>query len=78
MQRFPDHWDTLTRINYLQRKILLLSISYYMFDFSPVSDHAYDEMAHQLADLMQRRMTRDETALRNQLPGKATGVSCGV
>lgn len=54
MQRFPDHWDTLTRVNYLQRKILLLSISYYMFDFSPVSDHAYDEMAHQLADLMQK------------------------
>lgn len=51
-QQFPEHWDVLTCVNYLQRKIIILSISYYEFDFSPVSDQQYDILSHQLIELM--------------------------
>ena len=51
-QKFPDHWDLLTRINYLQRKIILCSIAYYEFDESPVSDYDYDQLSKDLAAMM--------------------------
>jgi hypothetical protein len=49
---FPKHWDELTCINYLQRKILLCSIAYYEYDASPLSDYDYDEFSHTLASMM--------------------------
>jgi hypothetical protein len=50
--KFPEHWDVLTCVNHLQRKIILCSICYYEFNFSPVSDFQYDEWSHQLVELM--------------------------
>lgn len=47
----PEKWDLKTRINYLQRKIILNSIAYYEFNRSPLSDRAYDEMCKELVSL---------------------------
>lgn len=51
MQQFPSDWDLLTKINFLQRKILLNSIAYYIYDSSFISDHYYDSCCYQLVDL---------------------------
>lgn len=51
---FPQDWDELTCINYLQRWVLVHSILYYEFDKNAVSDFVYDKNAHQLADMMQK------------------------
>ena len=51
---FPQDWDELTCINYLQRWVLVQSILYYEFDKNAVSDFVYDKNAHQLADMMQK------------------------
>lgn len=51
---FPKHWDELTCISHLQRKIILLSIAYYEFDCSPMSDYDYDNLAHELVDRMRK------------------------
>lgn len=48
---FPEEWDKKTRIEYLQRKIILNSIAYYMFDRSPLSDRSYDELSRQLVQM---------------------------
>lgn len=51
MQMFPDDWDLKTRIDFLQRKIILNSIAYYMFDTSFIPDQYYNDIAHQLAEM---------------------------
>ena len=51
MQKFPDDWDLKTRINHLQRKIILNSIVYYLFDESPLSDRTYDGLCRQLVEM---------------------------
>lgn len=48
---FPPHWDLKTRINYLQRKIILNCIAYYILNESPLPDKYYDSLSHQLVDL---------------------------
>lgn len=50
--KMPDDWDELTRINHLQRKIILLSIAYYDFDCSPIADSDYDWLSQELARRM--------------------------
>lgn len=52
MQKFPDDWDLKTRIEFLQRKIILNSIAYYIYDTSFISDTYFNSIAHQLADMM--------------------------
>lgn len=51
MQEFPSHWDLITKINYLQRKILLNSIAYYEYDASTIDDHFYDSICRRLVIL---------------------------
>lgn len=51
MQRFPSDWDLKTKIDFLQRKILLNSIAYYMFDTNFLDDPYYDSLSRQLVDL---------------------------
>lgn len=51
MQKFPRRWDTLTCVNYLQRKIILNAIAYYELDCSPLSDKEYDELSKQLVEM---------------------------
>lgn len=59
MQQFPEHWNLLTKINFLQRKILLNSIAYYEYDAYTVDDHFYDSICRQLVALQE--MYTDET-----------------
>lgn len=54
MQKFPEGWCDLTRINYLQRKIIVSSILYYDFNESPISDKEYDEISKQLVELQSK------------------------
>lgn len=51
MQEFPEHWDLKTKIEFLQRKIILCSIIYYMLSDNLISDKAYDEASRQLVGL---------------------------
>jgi NAD-dependent DNA ligase len=51
MQIFPEDWGLLTRINYLQRKIILNSILYYEYDMNSLDDHFYDDICKQLVKL---------------------------
>lgn len=46
------YWSTATKISHLQRRIILYSIMYYEHDESCVSDSFYDEISHQLVELM--------------------------
>jgi len=54
MQKFPEGWSDLTKINYLQRKIILLSICYYELNKSKVSDKEYDELSKQLVEMQSK------------------------
>lgn len=51
MQKFPDDWDLRTRIEFLQRKIILNSIAYYEYNTNFLSDKYYDSISRQLVDL---------------------------
>lgn len=53
MQEFPQHWNLLTKIDFLQRKILLNSIAYYEHDASTVDDYFYDAICRQLVVLQE-------------------------
>ena len=53
------YWSNTTKISYLQRRIIVWSIMYYENDESCVSDHEYDSVSHQLADL-QKKATKEE------------------
>lgn len=48
MQTFPDNWDLVTKMNHLQRKIILNSILYYEYNLNSISDHHYDDLCKQL------------------------------
>lgn len=50
--KFKDDWDTLTRINFLQRRIIVASIAYYEFDVSIITDYKYDAIVRQLKEIM--------------------------
>jgi hypothetical protein len=58
---FPKHWDEITRISYLQRKILLCSIAYYEYNASPMSDHEYDKFSQLLAKMMRECKNVEDT-----------------
>ena len=50
--RFPTTWDLLTRIDHLQRKIIVASIQYYEMDSPCISDAQYDDLVKQLKAYM--------------------------
>lgn len=50
MQKFNDNWALLSRINFLQRKIILNSILYYEYDMNSLPDNFYDDICRQLVD----------------------------
>ena len=50
MQTFPEDWDLITKIDHLQRKIILNSILYYEYNMSNISDFYYDNMCKQLVE----------------------------
>lgn len=44
---FSCYWDTVTKLNYLQRRIIVASIMYYEFNDSVIADTDYDELVRQ-------------------------------
>lgn len=52
-QAFPEYWNTLTKIEFLQRKIILNSVAYYVYDQSPLTDSFYDGICRQLVVLQE-------------------------
>lgn len=59
MQKFPKDWDIVTQISFLQRKIILCSISYYDMNESPISDKEYDELSKQLVALQKSEKAKN-------------------
>lgn len=53
------YWNDVTKANYLQRKILICSITYYKLNDSCISDFEYDEISKQLVRL-QKDMKKKE------------------
>lgn len=53
MQKFPSNWDLRTKIEFLQRKIILNSIAYYEFDTNYLDDRYYDSLCRQLVQLQE-------------------------
>lgn len=51
MQIFPRRWNIKTKIEYLQRKIILNSIAYYELNTNKLTDNQYDELSRQLVDM---------------------------
>lgn len=52
---FPSiYWSTKTKIEYLQRRIIVAAIQYYEYDQSILKDNEYDGLSHQLVDLIKQ------------------------
>lgn len=45
-------WDNKTRIEFIQRRIIVFSILYYQYDESVLTDGEFDAASHQLVKLM--------------------------
>lgn len=46
------YWNIKTRIEYIQRRIIVFSIMYYELSESPLDDKQYDSIAYQLVEYM--------------------------
>lgn len=46
------YWSTKTIMSYIQRRIIVYSIMYYELSESCITDKDYDELSHQLVELM--------------------------
>lgn len=53
------YWSNVTKISYLQRRIIVYSIMYYEYDKSCITDAEYDSISHQLVAL-QKKVTKEE------------------
>lgn len=52
-QKFPRRWNKKTRIDFLQRKIILNCIAYYELNTNKLSDKEYDELSRQLVRMQE-------------------------
>ena len=50
---FPDDWTLIDKINFVQRKILLNSVMYYVHDMTFISDAHYDDCCKKLVELQE-------------------------
>lgn len=64
MDNLPRKWDTVTRIDFLQRKIILNSIWYYELNTSKMTDREFDELCKQLVKL-QSEIPEPYTVIKN-------------
>lgn len=48
----PEEWDNVTKLSFLQRRVIVYSIQYYMMNATVISDQQYDACARQLETLM--------------------------
>lgn len=46
------YWNIKTRIEYIQRRIIVFSIMYYELNESIISDKQFDDISHQLVEYM--------------------------
>ena len=53
------YWSDVTKISYLQRRIIVYSIMYYENDESCISDGEYDSISRQLMDLKKKASKED-------------------
>lgn len=53
------YWSDITKISYLQRRIIVYSIMYYENNESCVSDKYYDDISHQLVELQRTANKKD-------------------
>ena len=49
--KFLQKFSEIDKINYLQRKIILNSVMYYVYNKSFVSDKYFDDISHQLVEM---------------------------
>ena len=49
--KFPQKFSEIDKINYLQRKIILNSVMYYVYNKSFVSDKYFGDISHQLVEM---------------------------
>lgn len=47
------YWDDVTKINYIQRRVIIHSLIYYVFNESVISDNEYDSISKQLVQMSQ-------------------------
>lgn len=52
LYNLPEEWDNATKLSFLQRRVIVYSIQYYMMDATVISDQQYDACARQLEALM--------------------------
>ena len=50
-QKFNPLWSKLQCVNFLQQKIIKLSIAYYEYEFSFVDDCTFDDLSFQLVEM---------------------------
>lgn len=55
----PEEWDNTTKLSFLQRRVIVYSIQYYMMNATVISDQQYDACARQLEALM-KECTQEE------------------
>ena len=72
MQTFPEDWDLITKIDHLQRKIILNSILYYEYNMSNISDFYYDNMCRQLGMSQGVDLIHGSSAFYPRLPAQQT------
>jgi len=48
---FPDSFSDKDKIEFLQRKVIINSICYYIFDKPIMTDNAYDKVSKELVDM---------------------------
>ena len=53
------YWSDITKVSYLQRRIIVYSIMYYENNESCVSDKYYDSISNQLVEL-QSKISKDD------------------
>lgn len=57
---YPSNtWDNITKLSFLQRRVIIYSILYYSMDQSILSDQEFDALGRQLVDLM-NNSTKEE------------------
>lgn len=54
MQQFKENWSVEDKASFLQRKIILASIMYYIHNESLMEDYEYDKECYQLVELQKQ------------------------
>lgn len=54
------YWSNVTKMSYLQRRVIVYSLMYYDFDESCISDREYDSISHQLVALMNESTQKEK------------------